>query len=83
MFTLVFLVMFGPKKGSNVAYSGTWGFNLNKQLSSLKPYVGPNKLFFFKIGWQNLFFEILILKSMFLLILSYKPTRSINYLKGL
>jgi len=47
MFTLVFLVMFGPKKGSNVAYSGTWGFNLNKQLSSLKPYVGPNKLFFF------------------------------------
>lgn len=53
MFTLVFLVMFGPKKGSNVAYSGTWGFNLNKQLSSLKPYVGPNKLFFFK----NYFFK--------------------------
>lgn len=53
MFTLVFLVMFGPKKGSNVAYSGTWGFNLNKQLSSLKPYTGPNKLFFFK----NYFFK--------------------------
>lgn len=53
MFTLVFLVMFGPKKGSNVAYSGTWGFNLNKQLSTLKTYSGSN----ISTSFRNYFFK--------------------------
>ena len=32
MFMLVFLVMFGPKKGSIVAYAPNWDFNFIKQL---------------------------------------------------
>ena len=35
MFILVFLVMFGPKKGSIIAYAPNWEFNLNLQFSSL------------------------------------------------
>lgn len=32
MFTLVFLVMFGPKKGSVIAYSPNWAFNFTQFL---------------------------------------------------
>jgi NADH:ubiquinone oxidoreductase subunit 5 (subunit L)/multisubunit Na+/H+ antiporter MnhA subunit len=35
MFILVFLVMFGPKKGSVIAYSSAWDFNFSDQLASL------------------------------------------------
>ncbi len=35
MFILVFLVMFGPKKGSVVAYAPNWGFQNSSQLSGL------------------------------------------------
>ena len=35
MFILVFLVMFGPKKGSIIAYAPNWEFNFNLQFSSL------------------------------------------------
>jgi hypothetical protein len=33
MFMLVFLVMFGPKKGSVIAYAPNWDFNFIKQIS--------------------------------------------------
>ena len=33
MFLLVFLVMFGPKKGSIIAYSPSWNFNFNLNFS--------------------------------------------------
>lgn len=32
MFSLVFLVMFGPKKGSVSSYIGAWEFKFNLQL---------------------------------------------------
>lgn len=35
MFMLIFLVMFGPKKGTLVAYSGVWDFNFWINLSSM------------------------------------------------
>jgi hypothetical protein len=35
MFILVFLVMFGPKKGSIIAYLANWDFKNNLQLSGL------------------------------------------------
>jgi hypothetical protein len=35
MFILVFLVMFGPKKGSIVAYAPNWDFKYNLQVSGL------------------------------------------------
>ena len=35
MFTLVFLAMFGPKKGSIAAYSPNWDFNLHTQATTL------------------------------------------------
>jgi hypothetical protein len=39
MFTLVFLVMFGPKKGSVAAYSSAWDFNLLKHSQALMYYL--------------------------------------------
>jgi hypothetical protein len=48
MFILVFLVMFGPKKGSIVAYSSAWDFNFLKQTQAL--------IYFFKTNInKNLF----------------------------
>jgi len=38
MFVLVFLVMFGPKKGSIVAYSSAWDFNFSKHTQALGYY---------------------------------------------
>lgn len=35
MFMLVFLVMFGPKKGSLAAYAGSWDFKFNLQFAGL------------------------------------------------
>jgi hypothetical protein len=39
MFTLVFLVMFGPKKGSIAAYSSAWDFNFLKHSQALVYYL--------------------------------------------
>ena len=39
MFMLVFLVMFGPKKGSIVAYKSGWGSTFQHQLLSIKNYL--------------------------------------------
>jgi len=39
MFMLVFLVMFGPKKGSVIAYRSGWGNTLQHQLLSIKNYI--------------------------------------------
>ena len=36
---LVFLVMFGPRKGSIAAYSSAWDFDMYKQLQSLLCYL--------------------------------------------
>ena len=38
MFILVFLVMFGPKKGSIVAYSSAWDFDFIKHIESLTKF---------------------------------------------
>lgn len=38
MFMLVFLVMFGPKKGSIVSYKSNWEFNFNNQIRSILYY---------------------------------------------
>jgi hypothetical protein len=35
MFILVFLVMFGPKKGSIAAYSSSWDFNFTSHVAAL------------------------------------------------
>jgi hypothetical protein len=47
MFILVFLVMFGPKKGSIVAYQSSWEFNFSKQTQTL--------LFFLKKTYNHHF----------------------------
>ena len=39
MFFLVFLVMFGPKKGSIVAYSSAWDFNFTKHSQAITQYL--------------------------------------------
>ena len=39
MFFLVFLVMFGPKKGSIVAYSSAWDFNFLKHSQAITQYL--------------------------------------------
>lgn len=39
MFVLVFLVMFGPRKGSIAAYSSAWDFDMHRQLQSLLHYL--------------------------------------------
>jgi hypothetical protein len=39
MFILIFLVMFGPKKGSIVAYAPNWDFNFKKQTQALVYYI--------------------------------------------
>jgi len=44
MFVLVFLVMFGPKKGSIVAYSSAWDFNFIKHTQSITHYLSLNHL---------------------------------------
>jgi hypothetical protein len=36
MFTLVFLVMFGFKKGSNLVYKPNWSFRFKEQLKTIK-----------------------------------------------
>lgn len=43
MFVLVFLVMFGPKKGSIIAYISNWDFRMGEQLSSLFFYKNTSK----------------------------------------
>lgn len=40
MFVLVFLVMFGPKKGSVVAYVSAWDFNFLKHSQAIVHYIG-------------------------------------------
>lgn len=35
MFVLVYLVMFGPKKGSIIAYISAWEFNTTKHLNAV------------------------------------------------
>ena len=45
MFMLVFLVMFGPKKGSIIAYRSGWGSTFQQQMSSLREHFSSiNKL---------------------------------------
>jgi hypothetical protein len=39
MFFLIFLVMFGPKKGSIVAYSSAWDFNFVKHSQAIVHYL--------------------------------------------
>jgi hypothetical protein len=39
MFVLVFLVMFGPKKGSIVAYASAWDFNFTKHSQAITQYL--------------------------------------------
>ena len=43
MFILVFLVMFGPKKGSIVAYVSSWDFNFVKHTQALVYYCYTNR----------------------------------------
>ena len=45
MFLLVFLVMFGPKKGSIVAYEPNWAFRFKEQLRSIN--LGTFKNFYY------------------------------------
>jgi hypothetical protein len=44
MFILVFLVMFGPKKGSIIAYSANWDFKNSLQLPGLLRTSGNNNI---------------------------------------
>jgi hypothetical protein len=44
MFILVFLVMFGPKKGSIIAYSANWDFKNSLQLPGLLRTSGYNNI---------------------------------------
>jgi hypothetical protein len=46
MLMLVFLVMFGPKKGSVIAYRSGWFSHLSTQLHSLLHYVKYGNLFY-------------------------------------
>ena len=50
MFTLVFLAMFGPKKGSVSAYSPSWDFTFNLSLNSIIYFLRSNN-FFAKVNY--------------------------------
>lgn len=63
MFTLVFLVMFGPKKGSVTSYIGSWDFKFNYHVHQLvlartrvtKMLNTSSYETFFEVGTPNLF----------------------------
>lgn len=71
MFMLVFLVMFGPKKGTRNAYATMWHFKFNQQLNLINYALSVRNTGLIKNYWHRFQFTAITSRSTSLILLTF------------